>query len=75
MSNKVKLTKKYWKEKGIDLNHLSKGQLLWNAHVETNTSHGNLSVDIADSPVNNLSQRNDEENWKKKSQKLKLICH
>lgn len=69
-----KTDKKYRQEKGIDLNHLSKDHLLWNAHVEINTSHGNLPVDIIDSPVNKLSKQNNKENWKK-SQKLKLVCH
>ena len=67
----------YWEELvyyGIDPNHLNKNELLSNAHVELNTSHGNVSVGIMDSLVNKPVKQNDKENWKK-SQKPKLVCH
>ena len=61
-------------ENGIDRNHLNKNQLLSNAHVKLNTSHGNVSVGITDSPVNKTTKKkkNAKEN-KKNSQKPKLV--
>ena len=46
-------------EYGINLNHLSKNQLLLNVHVELNISHGNVSVGITDSLVNETVKQND----------------
>ena len=43
-------------ENGIDSNHLNKNQLLPNAHVELNTSCGNVSVGITDSLVNEATK-------------------
>ena len=42
-----------------------------NAHIELNTSHGNVLVDY---PVNKPTKQNDKGN-QKKSQKPKLVCH
>ena len=47
---------------------LNKRQLFSNAHVELNASHGNVSVGITDSSVNEPTKQNDKEN-QKKSQK------
>ena len=47
---------------------LNKRQLFSNAHVGLNASHGNVSVGITDSSVNEPTKQNDKEN-QKKSQK------
>ena len=59
-------------ENGIDPNHLNKNQLLSNAQVGLNTSHGHVSVGVTDSPE--TTKENVQEN-RKKSQKPKLVCH
>ena len=65
--------KNFEEENGIDSNHLNKNQLLSNANVELNTPHGNVSVGITVSYVNEPTKQNYKE-YRKKSQKPKLVC-
>ena len=53
-------------ENETDPNHLRKYQLLSNAHVEFNTSHGNVLVVITDTPINESTKQNDKKNLKKR---------
>ena len=54
--------KDFGEDNRINSNHLNKNQLLSNAHVELNTPHGNVSVSITNSLVNEATKQNDKEN-------------